>query len=35
MGIVKEGGHITWLEVTAAPLSDFGVLVTYTETFGN
>ncbi len=32
MGIVKEGGQITWIKVTAAPLSDFGVLVTYTDT---
>ena len=35
MGVVKEGGQITWLKVTAAPLSDYGVLVTYTETSGN
>ena len=32
MGIVKEGGQITWISATAAPLSDYGVLVTYTDT---
>jgi PAS domain S-box-containing protein len=35
MGIVKEGGQITWIKVTAIPLSDFGVLVTYTDTSKN
>jgi len=31
MGIVKEGGKITWINVTAAPipLEDYGVAVAY------
>lgn len=31
MGIVKSKKVVTWLTVTAAPLSDFGVVVTYSE----
>lgn len=33
MGIVKGGGEITWINVTAAPLplEDFGVIVTYSD----
>jgi two-component system CheB/CheR fusion protein len=33
MGIVKEDGEIIWMRVTAAPLSDFGALVIYTDTY--
>ncbi len=31
MGIVKGDGQITWLRVTAAPLGDYGVIVTYSR----
>lgn len=30
MGIVKKDGQITWIGVTAAPLGNYGVVVTYT-----
>ncbi|MBI5296700.1 MAG: PAS domain S-box protein [Chloroflexi bacterium] len=31
MGIVKGDGQITWIRVTAAPLGDYGVIVTYSR----
>jgi PAS domain S-box-containing protein len=33
MGIVKDGGQITWISVTAAPLplEDYGVVITYND----
>ena len=31
MGIVKKEGQITWINATAAPLGDYGVLVAYRE----
>jgi two-component system CheB/CheR fusion protein len=32
MGILKPGGDISWISVTAVPLVDEGVLITYNET---
>jgi len=33
MGVIKEGGEVTWISVTAAPLpmDDYGVVVTYKD----
>jgi PAS domain S-box-containing protein len=32
MGIVKRKGQVTWINVTAAPLGDYGVVIAYQET---
>jgi len=31
MGIVKKHGQVTWITVTAMPLGDYGVVITYKE----
>jgi PAS domain S-box-containing protein len=31
MGIIKKKGHVTWITVTASPLSDYGVVIAYRD----